>query len=74
MTDKRKKEIKKAMADGKKAYLHRMIFNSPHFEKPKEIKKVFRGTITTTDDSQYELIDGDRIVIDHHWRPTFQKH
>jgi uncharacterized protein YlzI (FlbEa/FlbD family) len=66
MTTKRKKEIIEAIADGKKVYLNRMILNSPNFEKPEQIKKVFRQTITTMSGNKYKLMDGDQIVINHH--------
>lgn len=63
MTIKRKNEIKKALQNGFTVILHRMIKNSPNYEKRQVISKFWRNKITTTDGNEYQFVDGDLIVI-----------
>ena len=60
---KRKKEITKALKEGNTVLYFKKILNSPHYEKPMKVVKVWGETITTDDSEKHDFIDGDYFQI-----------
>jgi len=62
MSEKRKKEIKQALKDGKTVLFYRIIMNAGAHEKPEKVTKI-RGKNIHTEQEVYHFVDGDYFQI-----------
>jgi len=62
MSEKRKKEIKKALKNGQTVLFYKCILNSPNYEKPEKVTKIWGKNIHTEQDV-YHFVDGDYFQI-----------
>ena len=61
---KRKKELVKALKEGKKVFFHPLVINSGYHGPPKEVEKFWGERVFQTNGRKYEVLEGDYFTVE----------